>query len=185
MTRKSLTHVHKVKKHKKHISLGLLSVLFILGISFVTAKNFPVYSSELNFKEYSIAGESAGSVVPASCVSGVQVYTHPSDMNFDGTIDSGCVPVCATGQILQTTNQYRCYHTAAATTWCDTTSDNGGCTTNGPYFAFSSWQASIPSCSAGNKVATDGVTRSFPAGVVQTKNIYSCVNLPSVNLNFQ
>lgn len=138
-----------------------------------------IHSSELNFKEYSVLGKQAGSVIPASCVSGVH-YTHPYDININYSIDSGCVPVCTAGQTLQTTSNYRCMYSTNAVV-CD----NGECLA-GPHAIFTTWQATVPSCPVGayTYMSNDANTYNYNV-TTQTKNIYSCVGIPSVNLNFQ
>ncbi len=153
------------------------------GVFFTLQHNATIHSSELNFKEYSILGKQAGSVIPASCVSGVH-YTHPYDINIDYSVDSGCVPVCTASQILQTTQNYRCFYSRAAdVAKAFATADP---TYIDAQYTFTSWQATSPSCPPGTYAAISGSSVTYStSGSVQTKDVYSCVNPPSVNLNFQ
>lgn len=164
-------------KYKKTLSLGLLSFLVLVSVGFVTAKNFQPHTSELNFKEYSVLGKQAGSMIPASCVSGV-AYPHPYEVNMDRTVDSGCQPICTAPQIMTTTPMYRCFYDVSVLPCWDCSVVN--------YYYYTAWQATPPSsCPAGYYTATDGTSGiSFPAGFVQQKSVYSCTTPASVNLNF-
>lgn len=172
-------------KKSKRIRLGIIFAgILALLFGILTSLYLPPYTSELNFKEYSMLGEHKGSVVPASCVSGVHT-SHPYDVNYDVTIDNGCVPVCTASQILQTTQNYRCfYYRAADASIAFATADP---TYINAQYTFTSWQVTSPSCQPGTYVALSGSNVTYSnSGSIQTKDVYSCATPPpSVNLNFQ
>lgn len=89
---------HHVTKHKNAVTiLGLfiVSAIILSGIFFITRGADP-HTAELAFTEYSSLGRSSGSVIPASCESGVDHWQ--TQTCGDGSVISICsfcpAPTC-------------------------------------------------------------------------------------------
>lgn len=166
--------IKHTSKKIKAFYFSFILMFFVAGAGLALYQTEP-HRSELNFKEYSTIKNYKGSVIPASCVSGVH-YTHPYDLNFDVTIDNGCPPVCAPGESFSTTYVYRCFYTDVGGFWDNPVT----------YYAFTEWQGSNPgSCPAGNMQTTVGGSFYFTtSGTIQTKEMYSSCSAPaSIDIN--
>lgn len=81
---------HHLKKHRSHITLAssLLIAFFVLGGTFFITRTGNPHISELAFTEHSSLGTQAGSVIPASCESGVDHGV--TQTCWDGSVISSC-----------------------------------------------------------------------------------------------
>lgn len=102
---------HYFTKHSKVLltSVAVIALFTVTLLSGYYLIKGPVpYASELAFTEHSVLGKEAGSVIPASCVSGTH-YQHAWGYNNDGSIDEGCMPVCGANQSVAIAyTEYRC-----------------------------------------------------------------------------
>lgn len=168
----------------------MCAALILSGAFFLTRGNTP-YTSELAFTEQSILGKHAGSVIPASCESGID---HGATQTcWNGSVISSCsscpayppVPTVS-GSISPTYVSYGGSFNSMSYTSSNAVSCNYGPTSytwgvNGPYYSSQTW--TFVCYNAVSQSAQQSVTLNVCPASAPTWNGSICVPLPTVTLN--